>query len=137
VAVRRPGELAAVLQRAAMRVVPDLEETVALVMKRAHELTQEWIGGEGAPWWPAFAESTTDDPRWVGPLEREGDLKRSIYTTQEGLMGTLRSSDPKIIYSEFGTSHEPPRPMLREAVRMAMREVGITRLRFTLERVMD
>lgn len=137
-ALQKPGELAAVLRRAAVRVVPDLEQTIELTLHRALEICHEVIGHEGAapPDWPPFAESTESDPRRFGPLERTGELRASLRVEVRGLIGALVSSSPHMIYSEFGTAHEPPRPLLTWAVRKAMREVAIHRLRFTLTRVL-
>lgn len=150
VAIRPPGEMAAVLRRAAARVVPELEVAVGETMSAAVVIAHGKVG-EYQPGWPPLSEETerrkmyADRTRENGggggymdrPLERSGELKESFYSEQIGLTGWLKSSKSYIVYSELGTAHEPPRPLLRESVREAMREVGINRLRFALTRVLE
>lgn len=131
-----PAELAVVLRRAAARLVPDLEETIAIVMKRALEICREVIGSETVlPGWEPFADATVDDPRRFGTFERTAEMEASLYIIHRGLVAELASSSRYMRYHEEGTGHEPPRPMLEYAIRRALREVGVGRLRFTLERV--
>ena len=133
--MKTPGEMAAVMRRAAERVVPDLELTVAEVLRRAQRIATT-TPGVGRREWPEFAEATQFDRRWQGPLRRTGDLADSFRVEQEGLRGELVSSEGYIVYSELGTSREPPRPLLVPSIRDAQREVGVTRLRFTLSRIL-
>lgn len=130
-----PGEMAAVLRRAAKRVVPELEETVRVVLEDAKKIAEQTIG-HGRREWPPFAEATVWDRRWVGPLERTGELRDSFRVELDGLGGRLVSSVPHVIYSEYGTVHEPPRPILVPSIRDALRYAGASRLRFVLTRAM-
>jgi hypothetical protein len=126
--VRNPAESAAILRRAAARVVPGLEDAVQATLVRSMFLAREKVG-RGAPGWPPLAPATYARGT-VGPLERSGALRESFYVEQRGLSGKLASDNPYIVYSELGTSHEPPRPILRESVREALREEGLGRMRF-------
>jgi hypothetical protein len=73
----------------------------------------------------------------MGPLERTGELQASLHIARRPLGGVLASGSRYLRYSEYGTSHEPPRPLLEPSIRDAFRQVGIQRLRFTLERVLS
>lgn len=130
-----PGEMAAVLRRAAKRVVPELEVAVHEVLEDAKKIAEETVG-QGRSEWPPFAEATQWDRRWVGPLERIGELKNDFRVEHRGLGGRLVSDAPHIVYSELGTSHEPPRPLLVESIKDALRYRGLGRLRFVLTRAL-
>lgn len=125
-----PGEMAAVLRRAAARVVPELEEAIGHTMVRAMMNAREKIG-RGAPGWPPLSPATYARGT-EGPLLRTGEMRDSFYVEQRGLTGMLVSDSPYIVYSELGTSHEPPRPLLKESVREAVMEEGMARLRFVV-----
>ena len=123
-----PGEMAAVMRRAAARVVPELENVVEKTMVRAMFVARDKVG-HYQPGWPALSLLTYDRGT-QGPLLRSGALRDSFYVEQRGLTGMLVSDAPYIVYSELGTSHEPPLPLLKESVREAAREEGMSRLRF-------
>lgn len=129
-----PGEMAVVMRRAAARVVPELELITQAVLERALVIAREKIGSM-QPGWDPFAESTEWRVGRVGPLERTGDLRESFHIRRAGTRGELASDSPYIQYSELGTSHEPPRPLMMDCMRQAMRELGYSRLRFALVRV--
>lgn len=131
-----PGRMAAVLRRAAARVVPELEVVVAEVLEQAKLQAQETIG-VGDPRWPPFAEATQMDSRWGGPLYRSGDLRDSIKVHQEGLHGSVYSESEYIEYSELGTSHEAPRPLLKPALQDSFRKSGIRRMRFVMSTLLS
>lgn len=129
-----PGEMAAIMRRAARRVVPELELITQAVLERALEIARAKIGVMQAGWEP-FADSTTERSDWMGPLERTAALMESFFIHREGTTGALASSSDYIQYSELGTSHEPPRPLLVASLRQALRETGYSRMRFALTRV--
>lgn len=129
-----PGEMAAVLRRAAARVVVDLEETITITMERAREIATEQIGKDKPNWEPLAPATYARGSE--GPLLRSGVMRDGLEVRHRGLEGALVSTEPYIVYSEYGTAREPPRPLLQWAVREAVRDFGMTRLRFTLTRVL-
>ena len=131
-----PGEMAAVLRRSAARVLPELAEINREVLERALEIAREKIG-TGDDRWPEFAEATEEDSRWMGPLERTGEMRESLFVEHRGLVGMLASWSKYIQYSELGTSHEPPRPLLKQSIQEALRELGYARLRWAITRVLN
>jgi HK97 gp10 family phage protein len=63
--------------------------------------------------WPPLAESTV--ARKAGgdtPLLETGALRDSFSYEVRSDHVSIGSDDPKIIYSEWGTKHEPPRPII-------------------------
>ena len=83
------------------------------------------------PAWPPLAESTEDTKENLGyprghPLERTGELEKSIgysHTDHEAVIG---SSDEAAVYAEMGTVKEPPRQFLSGAAyRMEKRVVEL------------
>ncbi len=131
--MQSPGEAAAVLRRAAQRVVPGLEEAVEATLVRSMFIARAKIGHD-QPGWPPLAEATYERGT-VGPLLRSGEMRESFYVEQRGLGGKLASDSPYIVYSELGTSHEPPRPLLKDSLKQALREEGLTRMRFLVTRL--
>lgn len=72
------------------------------------------------PAWPALADVTEEEKARLGypadaPLLAAGDLKDSFGHDVEGLEGVVGSTDPVLIFHEFGTSRMPARPVLGPA----------------------
>lgn len=132
--MRSPAEYAIVLRRAAARVYPELEIAVAETMERAKEIAQSKFG-EYQRGWPDLAEST-QERHGDTPLLFTGRTRDSLEVRVEGTRGVLMSDRKNLLYSEYGTANEPPRPLMKESVREAMREVGISRMRFILTRAL-
>ena len=132
-----PGEYGIALRRAAARITPELEEAVAETLDRAREIAHGKFGVYQRGW-PALAESTVERKGGSDdPLLRTGETQESLHVKMTGrARGVLYSTERSLLYSEYGTSTEPPRPLLKESVRQAMREVGIARMRFVLTRVL-
>jgi phage gpG-like protein len=73
------------------------------------------------PAWAPLADSTEEEKARLGyppdaPLLREGDLKNSFSHEVRGLEAVVGSTDPVMVYHEFGTSRMPPRPALGPAL---------------------
>jgi hypothetical protein len=63
--------------------------------------------------WPPLAESTVDKKGMNTPLLETGALQGSIqHTVTDAHNAYVGSNDPTLKYSEYGTSHEPPRPLI-------------------------
>ncbi len=67
--------------------------------------------------WTELAESTKTDRLRRGYTEndpglRSGAMRESIEHKVEGLDAVVGSNDDKLVYFEFGTSRQPPRPVL-------------------------
>lgn len=132
--MRSPAEYAIVLRRAAARVYPELEVAVAETMERAKEIAQSKFG-EYQRGWPELSQRTIDR-HGDTPLLDSGETRDGLYVRVEGVRGVLASSSKNLLFSEYGTANEPPRPLMKESVREAMREVGISRMRFVLTRAL-
>lgn len=68
------------------------------------------------PAWEELAEFTKDDRLKAGytendPLLRSGELRDSSGHEVQGLEGVAGSTDPVMVYQEFGTVKIPPRPV--------------------------
>jgi hypothetical protein len=129
-----PAEYGIVLRRAARRITPELELAVAETMTRAREIAQSKFG-EYQRGWAELSESTIDR-HGDTPLLFTGATRDTLQVRVEGTTGVLFSAQKNLIYSEYGTATEPPRPLMKESVREAMREVGIARMRFVLTRAL-
>lgn len=73
------------------------------------------------PAWAQLADSTEEEKSRLGypsdaPLERTGELKESFSHKVQGLEAIVGSTDPKMVYHEFGTDRMPPRPALGPAL---------------------
>ena len=70
--------------------------------------------------WAPLAESTIalHNKAGVGdtPLYLSGHLRESFSHVTEGKTTTVGSTDPVMVYHEFGTSRAPPRPVLGPAM---------------------
>lgn len=94
----------------------------------------------GFPEWPELADRTKDDRVEQGysendPLLRSGARRDSISHEAHGLEGAVGSTDPKMVFSEFGTVTEPARPVLgpaafvnREAIQKLVGAAAMTGL---------
>lgn len=73
------------------------------------------------PAWAPLAESTEAEKARLGapagaPLMRHGALYASIGHEVHGDEGVVGSTDPTMVFHEFGTAKMPPRPVLGPAV---------------------
>ncbi len=80
------------------------------------------------PAWAPLADSTEDEKARLGypadaPLLREGDLQDSFRHEQNGDEGIVGSTDPKMVYHEFGTNRMPPRPVVGPALFKNRKEI--------------
>lgn len=69
----------------------------------------------GAPQaeWPPLAESTLRKKGGVNtPLLETGEMRDSIQHNADHKEAYIGSNDPKMTFSEYGTIHEPPRPIM-------------------------
>jgi HK97 gp10 family phage protein len=71
--------------------------------------------------WAELAESTKADRVKKGftendPGKRSGEMEESITHHVDGLEAYVGSNDQNLVYFEFGTSKQPPRPVLGPAV---------------------
>jgi HK97 gp10 family phage protein len=72
------------------------------------------------PEWPELAEATMDERVREGytpndPLLRSGDMKKHTSFEVHGLEAAIGSTDPKMVFHEFGTEHMPARPVFGPA----------------------
>lgn len=80
------------------------------------------------PEWAELAESTKEDRLAKGytendPLLRSGDRRDSIVHEVGEWEAIVGSTDEKMPFSEFGTSKEPPRPVLGSALYLRMDQI--------------
>jgi len=73
--------------------------------------------------WQELADSTEQAKARKGqptgaPLYAEGDMQKSIKHTTTGGTVVVGSTDPNMVYHEFGTDRIPPRPVLGPALFM-------------------
>lgn len=129
-----PAEAAALLRGAAERMPVRLAEVVEVTMERALVVAKERIGTE-RPEWPPLAPATYDRGT-IGPLLRTGAMRDGLYVEHDGLRGVLKSGEDYIRFSEFGTSHEPPRPLLKGAVEEAYRVTALPEMRTLARTIM-
>lgn len=133
--MRTAGEYGIILRRAAARVTPELEAAILETMERAKVIAHDKFG-EYQRGWPELAEST-QARHGDTPLLDSGKTRDSLYVQMRtSTVGILASTERSLLYSEYGTATEPPRPLMKESVRQAMREVGIARMRFVLTRAL-
>jgi HK97 gp10 family phage protein len=72
------------------------------------------------PAWAPLAESTEAEKARLGyptdaPLLRTGELQESFQHEAHGDEGVVGSTDPIMVYHEFGTEKMPPRPVVGPA----------------------
>lgn len=99
-----------------------LEKALVKIEMTAKAEFGRYQGATGPfPEWPELAEATKDDRVHQGyaenePLLRSGEQRDSIEHAWVGpLEGVVGSTDPKMVFSEFGTPTEPARPVLGPA----------------------
>jgi phage gpG-like protein len=73
------------------------------------------------PAWADLADSTEEHKAKMGypsdaPLEATGEMRDSITHTNHALEAVIGSTDPKLVYHEFGTLKMPARPVMGPAV---------------------
>ncbi len=99
-----------------------LENAAILVEKTA----KEEIGVQQPAWgpfeaWQPLADSTEAQKAQKGypadaPLLATGDLQKSIGHQVDGNTAIIGSTDPVMVFHEFGTEKMPPRPVLGPAL---------------------
>ncbi len=99
-----------------------LKAASTLIENDAREQIGHYQGQHGEyPEWAPLAQSTEEEKARLGypadaPLLRKGDLQKSFSHSVEGLEAVVGSTDPVMVYHEFGTSKMPPRPVLGPAL---------------------
>ncbi|MBC8786517.1 HK97-gp10 family putative phage morphogenesis protein [Pseudomonas fluorescens] len=73
------------------------------------------------PAWAALAESTEEQKAKMGypsdaPLLASGAMQGSVTHTTSVLEAVIGSTDPKMVYHEFGTPKMPARPVMGPAL---------------------
>lgn len=117
-------ELATRVPAIAIELHHGLERALVLVERTAKgEFGHYQPAVGGFPEWPELADATKDDRVSQGfsendPLLRTGAQRDSISHEAHGLEGAVGSTDDKMVFSEFGTVHEPARPVLGPAAFM-------------------
>lgn len=99
-----------------------LEAALVVIETAAKEEIGYYQAGVGEfPAWAPLADSTEAEKARLGapsnaPLLRHGGMYASFGHETEDLQGVVGSTDPTLIYHEFGTSKMPPRPVLGPAL---------------------
>jgi HK97 gp10 family phage protein len=99
-----------------------LEKALQIIQTDAEQQIGHYQEAAGRfPEWAPLADSTEAEKARLGypadaPLLREGDLQHSFSHEVEGNEGIVGSTDPTMVYHEFGTSKMPPRPVMGPAV---------------------
>lgn len=99
-----------------------LEKAAQVVEKTAKEEIGTYQQAIGPfPSWAALAQSTQDDRVQKGfspddPGLRTGQMRDSISHETVGLEAAIGSDDQNLVFFEFGTPKQPPRPVLGPAV---------------------
>lgn len=99
-----------------------LEKCAVRIEKTAKEEIGHYQSGIG-PFaaWDQLADSTEERKAKMGypadaPLEASGEMRDSISHVTHGLEAIIGSTDPKMVYHEFGTPKMPARPVMGPAV---------------------
>lgn len=99
-----------------------LDMACQIIEKDAAEQIGHYQDGHGDyPAWAPLADSTEEEKARLGypsdaPLERTGELKDSFSHEVQGIEAVVGSTDPTMLYHEFGTDKMPPRPALGPAL---------------------
>jgi phage gpG-like protein len=120
------GSLALHFATAAAAEVASLEHGLEVCAQRIEATAKAEIGhyqsGIGPfPAWNDLAEATEAEKARKGypadaPLEASGAMRDSVTHVRHGLEAVIGSTDPKLVYHEFGTPHITPRPVMGPAV---------------------
>lgn len=101
----------------AVAIHEGLERVLARIEKTARDEFGNYQPSTGPfPEWAELADATKEDRLRQGytendPLLRSGELMESSSHEVHGLEGVAGSTDPRMVYLEFGTSKMPPRPV--------------------------
>lgn len=121
------GEFSEILEKAALRVRPELIKGTKEVVEAVAIEAQSYLGHYQAGW-KSLAASTLADKAAKGlpspsPLLRTGHMQATIESRAEadgtGAMGVVGSNNLIAKYQELGTSKMPPRPFLSLAMSRA------------------
>jgi hypothetical protein len=100
-----------------------LEQALVLIENDAKGQIGHYQAEAGSfPAWAPLAESTEAEKARLGypadaPLLRTGAMQASFgHTVESDTEGVVGSTDPTLIFHEFGTRKMPPRPVLGPAV---------------------
>ena len=99
-----------------------LEKCAARVEKTAKAEIGHYQAGIGPfPAWAELADSTEEHKAKMGypadsPLLASGSMQASITHTTGILEAVIGSTDPKMVYHEFGTPKMPARPVMGPAL---------------------
>ncbi|MGF6154035.1 hypothetical protein [Pseudomonas fluorescens] len=120
------GSLALHFAQAAVAEIASLEHGLEVCAKRLEETMKAEIGhyqpgiGPFAEW-AELADSTEESKAAKGypaesPLKASGEMGDSFHHERHGLEAIIGSTDPKMVYHEFGTIKMPPRVVVGSAV---------------------
>lgn len=105
------------------RAIADGLEAVALKIETtAKAEIGQYQGSVGPfPGWERLADSTEQQKIAKGypsdaPLLASGEMRDSFTHEVSGMEAIIGSTDPKMVFHEFGTAKMPPRPVLGPAV---------------------
>jgi phage gpG-like protein len=99
-----------------------LESALVLLEKDMKAQIGHYQGEVGEfPAWAPLADSTEAEKQRLGaplgaPLLRHGGMYASFQHESKDDEGVVGSTDPTLIYHEFGTSKMPPRPVVGPAL---------------------
>jgi HK97 gp10 family phage protein len=120
------GELSVIMMVSLELQKRHLSKALEKVAKKVRDTARDEIGfyqPEVGPFpeWAELADSTEAEKARLGyepnaPLLRTGEMRESIGYQVEGLEAAIGSTDPKMVFHEFGTVKMPPRPVLGPAV---------------------
>ena len=104
------------------RLANGLEEALVILEKDMKDQVGHYQDQVGQfPAWAPLADSTEAEKARLGapaeaPLLRHGALYASFEHSRSGDEGVVGSTDPTMVYHEFGTDRMPPRPIIGPAV---------------------
>jgi phage gpG-like protein len=105
------GAFAARLLIAAEETRRGNEEGLEKAAKMLEEHAKGLIGHPNGEW-PPLAQSTLNRKGMNTPLLETGEMQASIQHNSDAHEANIGSNDPHMKFSEYGTVHEPPRPVL-------------------------
>jgi phage gpG-like protein len=109
----------------------ELEAAAVELEKGAKSLPGTYQDG-----WPALADYTISrKATGDSPLLETGDMRDAIQHSSDAHEANVGSNDPKFKYSEFGTVHEPARPVFGLAVIKAEPAIVAAVGKVTMERL--